>query len=269
MEEAYLRQFVRMTESWNDVVLGDYAWRAALPHFAQSWLRNFITATLLLLIPSTIWCFYIYHLKPHVYFPNGRMPTKRVMLKQVWVSMKALPLFTLLPAVAEYVIEKGCTKTFVRVEEVGWPMHILYTTLYLFIAEFGLYWTHRLMHDVRPLYKCFHATHHEFNKEDTISPFAGYAFDPIDGIVQAAPQALALFVVPMHFVTHELLFVCKGVLAANAHDCIHGKVWPVMGGGYHKIHHTKSRYNYGGYTILMDWLFGTLYEPEQEEEKVI
>ncbi|CAN6451557.1 unnamed protein product [Victoria cruziana] len=176
MEEAYLRQFVRMTESWNGLVLGGFASLRALPHFAQSWLRNFITAALLLLIPSTLWSLYIYHIKPHVYFPKGGMPKKRVMLRQIWVSMKGLPVFSLLPAVAEHVIEKGWTRAFVRIEEVGWPKHVLCTSIYLLIAELGLYWTHRLMHEIRPLYRMFHATHHEFNKEDTISPFAGTIF---------------------------------------------------------------------------------------------
>jgi sterol desaturase/sphingolipid hydroxylase (fatty acid hydroxylase superfamily) len=49
---------------------------------------------------------------------------------------------------------------------------------------------------------------------------------------------------------------------ANIHDCIDGKIWPVMGAGYHTIHHTTYRHNYGHYTILMDSLFGTLQNPE-------
>lgn len=35
-----------------------------------------------------------------------------------------------------------------------------------------------------------------------------------------------------------------------------------MGAGYHTIHHTTYRHNYGHYTIWMDWMFGTLNEPE-------
>jgi hypothetical protein len=32
----------------------------------------------------------------------------------------------------------------------------------------------------------------------------------------------------------------EALWTANIHDCIDGKVWPVMGAGYHTIHHTSG-----------------------------
>jgi lathosterol oxidase len=92
--------------------------------------------------------------------------------------------------------------------------------------------------------------------------FAGLAFHPIDGVLQAAPHVFALFFVPAHFRTHTALMFLEVIWTSNIHDCIHGKVWPVMGAGYHTIHHTTYRHNYGHYTVWMDWMFGTLREPE-------
>nr|GMD79009.1 delta(7)-sterol-C5(6)-desaturase-like isoform X1 [Ipomoea batatas] len=40
-------------------------------------------------------------------------------------------------------------------------------------VEFGIYWMHRELHDIKPLYKYLHATHHIYNKQNTLSPFAG------------------------------------------------------------------------------------------------
>ena len=77
---------------------------------------------------------------------------------------------------------------------------------------------------VVPLPRFLHAEHHIYNKEHTLSPFAGLAFNPIDGILQASPYTLTLFFVPMHFFTHELLLFATGVWTTNIHDCIHGKV---------------------------------------------
>lgn len=34
------------------------------------------------------------------------------------------------------------------------------------------------------LHRLFHHTHHKYNKEHTLSPFAGLAFNPLDGILQ-------------------------------------------------------------------------------------
>ena len=35
-----------------------------------------------------------------------------------------------------------------------------------------------------------------------------------------------------------------------------------MGSGFHTIHHTTYKHNYGHYTVLFDWLFGTLKYPD-------
>jgi len=69
-----------------------------------------------------------------------------------------------------------------------------------------------------------HHIHHKYNKEHTLSPFAGLAFHPLDGCLQAAPYVAALFVVPAHALTFELLLFATGVWTTNIHDCIDGKV---------------------------------------------
>jgi len=96
--------------------------------------------------------------------------------------------------------------------------------------------------------------------------FSGLALNPIDGILQAAPHTMSMFLVPTHFTTHMVLFFMEGLWTACIHDCIHGKLWPVMGAGYHTIHHTTYRHNYGHYTVFMDWLFGTLRTPAVGDE---
>lgn len=95
----------------------------------------------------------------------------------------------------------------------------------------------------------------------TVCCAVGLAFHPIDGVLQACPHVIALFLMPMHFFTHEILLFCEGVWTTNIHDCIDGNVWGIMGAGYHTIHHTTYRHNYGNYTVFFDWLFGTLRDP--------
>ena len=98
---------------------------------------------------------------------------------------------------------------------------------------------------------------------------SGLAFHPLDGILQAVPHVIALFLVPTHFTSHIALLFLEAIWTANIHDCIHAKAWPVMGAGYHTIHHTTYRHNYGHYTIWMDWMFGTLRDPQDDESKVM
>lgn len=95
------------------------------------------------------------------------------MRLQIIVTMKAMPWYSLLPTVSEYMIEKGWTKCYSSVNEVGLPLYLSYLAVYLIIVEFGIYWMHRELHDIKPLYKYLHATHHIYNKQNTLSPFAG------------------------------------------------------------------------------------------------
>ena len=98
---------------------------------------------------------------------------------------------------------------------------------------------------------------------------AGLAFHPLDGILQACPHVIALFLMPMHFFTHEILLFCEGIWTTNIHDCIDGNVWGIMGAGFHTIHHTTYRHNYGHYTVFMDWLFGTLRDPYERKAEAV
>lgn len=101
------------------------------------------------------------------------IPSNKAMLLQIIVAMKAMPWYCMLPTLSEYMVENGWTRCFSSVVEVGWPAYIVYQTIYLLIVEFGIYWMHRELHDIKPLYKYLHATHHIYNKQNTLSPFAG------------------------------------------------------------------------------------------------
>ncbi|GFY86771.1 sterol 1 [Actinidia rufa] len=287
------------------------------------------------------------------------IPSTKAMFSQISVAMKAMPWYSLFPTVSEYLIENGWTRCFARISDVSWPAYLMYLIVYMVIVEFGIYWMHRELHDIKPLYKYLHATHHIYNKQNTLSPFAGkfyfllipvsmisvaakkeqvlelvvvaqkllaqskglvhlhetqltspnlqaamnmiglgmgmpskaskdktragmgpsravphwthpgagLAFHPLDGILQAVPHVIALFLVPTHFKMHILLICMEGIWTANIHDCIDAKLWPAMGAGYHTIHHTTYRHNYGHFTIWMDWMFGTLRHPTDDDMK--
>lgn len=107
-----------------------------------------------------------------------------VFCSQILVSLSAIPLYTFLPVLIEYFVDNGWTKTYPLLENRGWLQYALDTSLYLMSVEFGVYWMHRMLHDIKPAYKYLHSIHHSYNKEDSLSPFAGLAFHPVDGILQ-------------------------------------------------------------------------------------
>jgi Delta7-sterol 5-desaturase len=101
------------------------------------------------------------------------VPTTEAMRKQIIVASKAMPFYCALPTLSEFMVESGWTRCYFDISEVGFSMYLIYMALYLIFVEFGIYWMHRELHDIKPLYKYLHATHHIYNKENTLSPFAG------------------------------------------------------------------------------------------------
>ena len=87
--------------------------------------------------------------------------------------MRAMPAYSMLPTFTEYAAEAGWTKAYPRVENVGVGAYVIYFVLYMISVEFGVYWMHRGLHDIKWAYKWLHAQHHVYNKEHTLSPFAG------------------------------------------------------------------------------------------------
>jgi lathosterol oxidase len=84
---------------------------------------------------------------------------------------------------------------------------------------------------------------------------------PRAGMLQAIPYVWTLALVPMHFLTHEALLFATAIWTTSIHDCVYGGGEPVMGAGYHLIHHTTYKHNYGHYLTVCDWAFGTLQRP--------
>uniref|UniRef100_A0A061QZY9 Lathosterol oxidase n=1 Tax=Tetraselmis sp. GSL018 TaxID=582737 RepID=A0A061QZY9_9CHLO len=251
-------QLLREENEWKNSLILPRSTRS-LPSFVQSWLRNFVCAVALYLGLGTLWAYYIYVVFGAELF-GSKKPGFWDMLEQIKVSMAALPLYSMLPALSEWMVEQGWTKAYPRLGEYGLTIYALQFIVYIAGVELGVYWMHRSLH-YGPLYKHLHYIHHKYNKEHTLSPFAGLAFHPLDGILQATPYVVMLFVVPFHALTHELLLFATAVWTTNIHDCLHGRCEPIMGAGYHTIHHTSYKENYGHYFVYMDWLFNSLELP--------
>ena len=77
------------------------------------------------------------------------------------------------------------------------------------------------------MYKLLHHTHHIYNKEHTLSPFAGLAFNAWDGILQAVPYVWTLFYVPCHALSHEVALFLTAFWTTNIHDCLIVDAFPV------------------------------------------
>ena len=187
------------------------------------------------------------------------------------VSARAMVIYSLAPTVGEWAVERGWTLAYHdparaaawlglpgAAAPAAWLCAAALLAGYMLLVEWGIYWIHRYLHDNRALYKLLHKTHHIYNNEGSLSPFAGLAFHPVDGLLQAAPYGLLLLLLPVNFWAYEGLLFFTAIWTTNIHDTLEVDTEPVMGSKYHTVHHTTYRDNYGQLFVLFDWLHDTL-----------
>ena len=241
-------------------------------HYLLTYLRDLMAGSVLYYVTAGLWHVYIYQLYGDYFFieQGFEKPSAATIKDQIQLAQGSMFLYAALPVLAEWFVEKGWTVCYYYIEDIGgWSYYLAFTLLYMSMVEVGVYWMHRTLHENKTLYKYIHGLHHKYNKPSTLSPWASVAFNPIDGILQASPYVVCLFIVPCHYLTHVALVFFTAVWATNIHDAMDGDTEPVMGSKYHTMHHTHYHYNFGQFFIFADWMFGTLRVPEPRAAKAV
>lgn len=144
----------------------------------------------------------------------------------------------------------------------GWGWFVLSIGLAIIIHDTWFYWTHRLMHH-RLLFRLFHRVHHESSNP---SPWAAYAFAPLEAAVQAGIFPLLAFTLPMHplaflvFMIWQISFNVLGHTGYEYNPRWLMRTWlgKLLNTPTHHVqHHEKLRGNYGLYFNVWDRLMGT------------
>lgn len=140
--------------------------------------------------------------------------------------------------------------------------------LLAFIADFFLYWGHRIQHEIPYLWDHCHSVHHRLRTPSSAS--TAY-IEPRDAILQSAlPLVLAAFIIVPHPITHisYLYFhLCNNALN---HSGIHHWFFNILTLKFlplrcdNRLHDAHHRYsgagagkNYAEFTWIWDWMFGT------------
>jgi sterol desaturase/sphingolipid hydroxylase (fatty acid hydroxylase superfamily) len=161
-------------------------------------------------------------------------------------------------------------------------------TLILFLAyELGYWFNHWLCHRV-PLLWEFHKVHHS---AEVLTPLTNFRVHPVYAWVFANILALSAAIAngfgnyAFGDTTYQYAFEDSNIiLVLFIHTYVHlqhSHVWIAFSGwcgrvfvspAHHQIHHSKNpkhfNCNYGSCLALWDWMFGTLYVPAKEREKL-
>ena len=157
------------------------------------------------------------------------------------------------------------TLFYTDIDKYGMPYFWFVFVAMLFIHDTYFYWVHRLMHHPR-LFKAFHLVHH---KSTNPSPWAAYAFHPLEAFVEVGIYVLFLYIMPVCKL--HLMFFFLFMIVYNVYGHLGYELYPknfnrTRIGRYvntsvsHNQHHKFFKGNYGLYFTIWDRAMGTMRE---------
>ena len=99
---------------------------------------------------------------------HTQKPTSEMIWDHVKHGQASLFSYAALPLVSAFLSERKINQTYGSIASVGWPMYCVYTFIYFWIVEFGVYFVHRNLHTVKFLYNHVHLMHHKYNKPEEV-----------------------------------------------------------------------------------------------------
>ncbi|KAJ5294639.1 hypothetical protein PENANT_c006G11057 [Penicillium antarcticum] len=189
-------------------------------------------------------------------------------------GISAIPVITFL-TVPFFIAEiRGWSKLYdFTSESPFWGYTLLQYPLFILFTDSGIYWIHRGLHHP-VVYRWLHKPHHKWAVP---TPFASYAFHPLDGWSQSLPYHIFPMLFPLQKSAYLGLFVFVTMWTVLIHDAEYlPKSEIINGASCHTMHHLYFNYNYGQFTTAWDRLGGTYRKPKgdafmedkQEVEKI-
>ena len=167
------------------------------------------------------------------------------------------------PAIAKY------TKFYTDINQHSTAWFVLAFPIMAFIHDTYFYWMHRLIHHPA-LFKIVHLVHH---KSTNPSPFAAYAFHPLEAILEAGIFVVFVFTIPVHL--FHLLFFFLFMIIYNVYGHLGWELYPkgfskhwlgrwINTSVNHNMHHQYFKGNYGLYFLFWDRWMGTIRKDYDE-----
>lgn len=243
--------------------------------FKSIWLiggRYFMMAGLAFLLFYIVWRNRFFYQKIQTRFPKNQD-----YLREIFYSFLTICIFSFVsvvlfvhPQVAPH------TTRYLQISDYGWTYYFMVYPLMFVMHDTYFYFSHRLMHH-KVLFKWFHLVHH---KSTNPSPWAAYAFHPLEAVVEVGIVIIFLFTIPIHK-SHLLIFFLMMIIY-NVYGHLGYELYPkgfskstvgrwINTSVNHNQHHQYFTGNYGLYFLFWDRIFGTVredYDAKYEEVKM-
>jgi len=207
---------------------------------------------------------------------QDRFPARKDYAREIFFSLLTVFIMAFIPALVLGSPEMAKqTKFYMDIDQHSTLYFILAFPLMAIMHDTYFYWMHRLMHHPA-VFKIVHLVHH---KSTNPSPFAAYAFHPLEAIVEAGIFIVFVFTIPVHL--YHLLFFFLFMIMYNVYGHLGWELYPkgfsrhwlgkwINTSVNHNQHHQYFRGNYGLYFLFWDRMMGTIrkdYEERFDEVK--
>ena len=194
---------------------------------------------------------------------QNRFPKTVDYKREIYYSISTIFIFVGVAMLIFGTPLKEYTLIYSDLKDKNWTWWVCSVILMIFLHDTYFYWIHRAMHHPR-LFKVFHLVHH---KSTNPSPWAAYAFHPLEAILEAGIIFPIVFLIPCHptailtFLLFMMVYNVYGHLGyelypKNFHQTMVGR-W-VNTSVNHNMHHKYFEGNYGLYFLFWDRWLGTI-----------
>jgi lathosterol oxidase len=194
---------------------------------------------------------------------QNRFPKNKDYNREIGYSILSLFIFMLVGLVAHKSPIAQWSLRYDSIAEYGTAYWFLSVILMIFLHDTYFYWTHRAMHHPK-IYRSFHKVHHQSTNP---SPWAAFAFHPLEGVVEAGIIFPIIFLIPHHFSAVFAFLIFMTVY--NVYGHLGYEIFPkgfnknrigkwLNTSVSHNAHHAQFNGNFGLYFLFWDRCMGTL-----------
>ena len=191
-----------------------------------------------------------------------RRPSRRSFTREIRYSISTTLIFAGVGWIVWLLRGAGLVDLYADVATYGWPYWFASVAIAIVFHDTYFYWTHRAMHHPR-LFRAFHRVHH---LSTSPSPWAAYAFAPLEAVVEALVVPAILLVMPMHQAALFVFLIYMIVMNVIGHLGI--ELYPrwfatnrwtrwFTTSTHHNLHHRDFAGNYGLYFTWWDRIMRT------------
>ncbi len=198
-----------------------------------------------------------------------KYPANKDYIREISYSVVTLAIFISVAVLVYTEPLASFNQRYDQFEQHGWGYWVLSIIIMIFMHDTYFYWIHRGMHHPK-IYKYVHKVHH---LSQNPSPWAAYAFHPIEAFFEASIIFPIVFLVPHH--RSAVLVFLSFMIFYNVYGHLGYELFPkrfnknpigkwLNTSINHNQHHEKFHGNYGLYFLFWDRLLGTIRDDYDE-----